>query len=161
MKSTIIRVFAIAVAFTCLGSVIYSQTAVPPGRYVTVDDIAAAMAISLAERPTFGVSRIDNGDDFDINLISRTAPAGAIIHADATEYHYIAEGAGVLVTGGISVRPAGGGPANIEGGYAQRVSVGDLVVIPQGTPHQYTSVEDVVSYLEVRFQTSKYSSAGN
>ena len=63
----------------------------------------------------------------------------------------------MLVTGGVSVRPADGGSANIEGGLAQRVAVGDMVVIPQGTPHQYTSVEGAVTYLEVRFHTEKYS----
>jgi mannose-6-phosphate isomerase-like protein (cupin superfamily) len=161
MKTTMIRVFAIAAVIAGFGSIIYSQSAMPGGRYVNADEIAAAMASALAERPTFGVSRIDAGDDFAVNLIRRTVPAGAIIHADATEYHYITEGAGVLVTGGASVRPDGGGPANIEGGHAQRVSVGDTVVIPQGTPHQYTSVEGGVTYLEVRFQTSKYSATSN
>ena len=83
--------------------------------------------------------------------------SGSIVHADATKYHFITEGAGILVTGGISVRPPGGGPANIEGGYAQRVSVGDTIVIPKGTPHKYTSVEGVVTYLEVRLRTEKYN----
>lgn len=138
------------------GTLLYSQSAMPPGRYIDAEDIAGEMAQSMAQRPTFGVSRIDNGDDFDVNMIRRTAPAGAIVHADETEYHFITEGAGVLVTGGVSVRAADGSPANIEGGHAQRVSVGDVVVIPKGTPHQYTAVEGVVTYLEVRLQTEKY-----
>ena len=157
MKNILIKVLATTSILFGFGSLIYSQSAMPPGRYIDNDDTAGALANSLADRPSFGVSRIDNGDDFDINLISRTTGAGAIIHPDATEYHYITEGAGVLVTGGVSVRPADGGSANIEGGLAQRVTVGDMVVIPQGTPHQYTSVEGVVTYLEVRFHTEKYS----
>lgn len=150
------RVITLVAVVFGFGSIIYSQSAIPPGRYIDVDDITGDLASSMADRPTFGVSRIDNGEDFDINLIRRTSAAGAIIHPDATEYHYITEGAGVLVTGGISVRPAEGGPANIEGGLALRVAPGDMVVIPQGTPHQYTSVEGVVTYLEVRFHTEKY-----
>lgn len=152
----LIRIITIAAVLFGFGSLIYSQSAMPPGRYIAASDVADDLASSLEQRPTFGVSRMDNGEDFDINMISRTAPAGAIIHADATEYHYITAGAGVLVTGGVSVRAAEGEPANIEGGRAQRVSVGDTVVIPQGTPHQYTSVEGVVTYLEVRFHTEKY-----
>ena len=158
MMKKMIIIAAALIGFTTL---VYSQSAMPPGTYVKANDIALGLASSMEQRPTFGVSRIDNGDDFDINMIRRTAPAGSIVHADATEYHFITEGAGVLVTGGVSVRPAGGGPANIEGGYAQRVSVGDTIVIPQGTPHQYTSVEGVVGYREVRFRTEKYASAGN
>ena len=36
------------------------------------------------------------------------------------------------------------------------VSVGDAILIPEGTPHQYTAVEGVVGYLEVRFKTAQY-----
>ncbi|NKB33227.1 MAG: hypothetical protein GKR91_09020 [Pseudomonadales bacterium] len=156
-----IRLFTVFAVLFGFGSLIYSQSAMPPGRYIDADDISSALASSLADRPSLGVSGIDSGDDFAVNLIRRTTGAGAIIHADATEYHFITEGAGVLVTGGVSVRPAGGGSANIEGGHAQRVTVGDTIVIPQGTPHQYTSVEGVVTYLEVRFHTGKYSGGSN
>ena len=157
----LIRIITVVAVLCGFVSLINSQSAMPPGRYVEADDIASALASSLEQRANFGVSRIDNGDDFDVNLIRRTAPAGSIIHSDATEYHYITKGAGILVTGGVSVRPPGGGQANIEGGYAKRVSVGDTIVIPQGTPHQYTSVEGVVTYLEVRFKTAKYSTDNN
>jgi len=56
-----------------------------------------------------------------------------------------------LVTGGIVVRPEAGGPGNIEGGLARRVVAGDAILIPEGTPHQYTAVVGSVTYLEVRF----------
>ena len=58
---------------------------------------------------------------------------------------------GTLVTGGIVVRPAGGGQGNIEGGLARHVTKGDAILIPEGTPHQYTAVEGSITYLEVRF----------
>ncbi len=133
-----------------------AQTSMPPAFYVQANNIATALANSFEQRPTLGISTINRGDDYTINLIRRTAPAGAIVHEDGTELHYITEGAGVLVTGGVSVRPPGGGPADIEDGFAQRVSVGDAILIPEGTPHQYTSVEGVVGYLEVRFKAAQY-----
>jgi len=34
---------------------------------------------------------------------------------------------------------------------ARRVTAGDVVLIDEGTPHQYTAIESVVVYLEVRF----------
>jgi mannose-6-phosphate isomerase-like protein (cupin superfamily) len=98
-----------------------------------------------------GVSTITTTDQYRINLITRTEPAGAIVHVPGTELHYILEGAGTLVTGGVVVRSAEGAPGTIEGGVAQRVSKGDAVLIPEGTPHQYTAVEGAVTYLEVRF----------
>tara|TARA_B100000809_G_scaffold16104_1_gene14435 strand:+ start:277 stop:591 length:315 start_codon:yes stop_codon:yes gene_type:complete len=96
-------------------------------------------------------SRIEVSDHYRINLILRTEAAGAIVHRPGTELHYVTDGAGTLVTGGIVVRPAGGGQGNIEGGLARDVTVGDAILIPEGTPHQYTAVEGSITYLEVRF----------
>jgi|TARA_B100000902_G_scaffold335464_1_gene335193 mannose-6-phosphate isomerase-like protein (cupin superfamily) len=135
---------------------VMAQEAVPPALYYDSEKIGTDLAASLSQRPNFGVGRINLGEDYNINMIRRGVPAGAIVHPEGTEIHFIVEGAGELTTGGIAVRPEAGGPANIEGGYAQRVTVGDLVLIPAGTPHQYTAVEGVVGYLEVRFKTSEY-----
>ena len=49
------------------------------------------------------------------------------------------------------MRPSEGAPGTIEGGVAQRVTKGDAILVPEGTPHQYTAVEGSVTYLEVRF----------
>ena len=141
-----------------LGSLLFSictlaiaQTVIPPALYIKADDINSALEKSAAERENMAVGTISSGDDYRINLIRRTAAAGAIVHEVGTELHFITEGAGTLVTGGIVIRPTGGGRANIEQGLARRVTVGDAVLIPEGTPHQYTAVEGAISYLEVRF----------
>ena len=150
--------FLLGLIFSCgAGIAVIAEEAMPPAVYYDSNAIGKDLGVSLSQRPNFGVGRINSGGDYAINMIRRTAPAGAIIHADAAEIHYIVEGAGVLTTGGVAVRPEGNGVvfANIEGGYSQRVSVGDLVFIPVGTPHQYTSVEGVVGYLEVRFETDE------
>ena len=133
-----------------------AQESSPPALYYDAENIGTDLAVSLSQRPSFGVGRINSGEDYAINMIRRLAPAGAIVHPEGTEIHFIVEGAGELTTGGIAVRPESGGSASIEGGYAQRVAVGDLVLIPAGTPHQYTAVEGVVGYLEVRYKTSDY-----
>ena len=109
------------------------------------------MATAVEARPSMAASRIEISDHYRINLIRRTEAAGAIVHRPGTELHYITDGAGTLVTGGIVVRPAGGGQGNIEGGLARRVTKGDAILIPEGTPHQYTAVEGSITYLEVRF----------
>ena len=128
-----------------------AQTAVPPALYIKADDINSALQKSATERENMAVGTISNGDDYRINLIRRTSAAGAIVHEEGMELHFIIEGAGTLVTGGIVVRPADGGRANIAQGLARRVTVGDAVLIPEGTPHQYIAVEGTINYLEVRF----------
>lgn len=152
MKKVLLAI-TFVLSFTAL---VWAQESMPPALYYDSSDIGTDLAASLSQRPYLGVGVINSGEDYDINMIRRNAPAGAIIHPDQAEIHYITEGAGILTTGGVSVRPQSGGPANIEGGYSQRVVVGDLVLIPPGTPHQYTAVEGVVGYLEIRFQTSEF-----
>ena len=128
-----------------------AQPAMPPALYVNANDIMAALEQSAKDRPGMGAGLITTTDHYRINLIRRTEAAGAIVHRPGTELHYIMDGAGTLVTGGIVVRPASGGQGNIEGGLARRVTKGDAILIPEGTPHQYTAVEGSISYLEVRF----------
>jgi mannose-6-phosphate isomerase-like protein (cupin superfamily) len=129
----------------------FAQEPVPPALYTAGTDITSALATAVAARPSMAASRIEVGEHYRINLIRRTEAAGAIVHRPGTELHYITDGAGTLVTGGIVVRPAGGGQGNIEGGLARQVTVGDAILIPEGTPHQYTAVEGSITYLEVRF----------
>ena len=94
-----------------LAGVVMAQSAMPPALYAEADGIAQALAESAAERPAMAVSRISNNDDYRINIIRRTEAAGPIIHDVGTELHYITEGSGTLLTGGVINRPADGGPA--------------------------------------------------
>ena len=138
------------ILFLATGGVLVAQTAMPPGQFMSAGEFAEAIEQSAGDRPGMAVGRMANTDDYRINMIHRTQAAGAIIHEVGTELHYITEGAGTLVTGGVIVRPDGGRPI-IEGGKAQRVTVGDALLIPEGTPHWYSAVEGSVTYLEVRF----------
>ena len=133
-----------------IGAVQYAQSPMAPGQFMSAGEFAAAIQQSVGDRPGMAVGRMANNDDYRINMIHRDQAAGAIIHEVGTELHYITDGAGTLVTGGVIVRPDGGRPV-IEGGKAQRVTVGDALLIPEGTPHWYSEVEGSVTYLEVRF----------
>ncbi len=122
-----------------------------PATYVTAEELAAAMKKSIEARGNAQSSApVSSSDQWLINIVRRGQAAGAIAHTLGTELHYITEGAGTLVTGGTILRPAGG-TATIVGGVRRRVKVGDVVVIPENTPHWYKDVEGVVTYLEVRF----------
>ena len=146
----------ILIGFILLASAaaVNGQTPMPPALTIKSTDIASALQSAAAERPSMAVSSITNSDEYRVNLIRRTEAAGAIVHQRGTELHFITEGAGTLVTGGIVNRPSDGGRASIDGGVAVRVSKGDAVLIPEGTPHQYTAVEGAITYLEVRFNVT-------
>jgi len=102
-------------------------------------------------------SNVANTDQYSINVVHRVTGAGAIAHPGWTEVHHIIEGSATFVTGGTIVRPAqgAGGVATIEGGVSRRVGKGDVVIIPENSPHWYKDVDGQITYLEVRFLAPK------
>ena len=87
-------------------------------------------------------------------------PNNASVHTaegdkqDVTEVYEIVDGAGTFVTGGTFANPADR-TAGIKGGESRRVSKGDFIVIPAGTPHWFSSIEGSITYLEARFPTAR------
>ena len=98
------------------------------------------------------------------------APAGGtgggIWHQGQTETYIIISGSGTLVTGGKIYNGRKSGPTSevtkvlngpscsgtIAGADVVKkvVNVGDIVIIPAGTPHGWTEIGDHVDYLSVR-----------
>ena len=96
-------------------------------------------------------SAVSNTDQYRVNIVHRAKPAGAIAHQGNTELHYIIEGAGTVVTGGTIVRGTTPGAATIANGVAQRVTKGDVVIVPANSPHWYSQIDTEITYLEVRW----------
>ena len=96
-------------------------------------------------------------DQYRINIVHRSKPAGAIAHPGNTELHYIIEGSGTVVTGGTIVRPAAGSGAlaTIENGVTHHVTKGDVIIVPENSAHWYKDIESQITYLEVRWLAPK------
>lgn len=119
--------------------------------YVSAGDLDSMLKKATAANPDMATARVQNTDHYRINVIRRGRGAGAMAHVPGTELHHIIDGAGTIVTGGTITRPGGGGTATIQGGETRRVAKGDVILIPEGTPHWYKDVEGSITYLEVRF----------
>jgi quercetin dioxygenase-like cupin family protein len=130
-----------------------ADESVPPAAYKSAAELMAALEKSAQARPEQASSPISNQAHYRINIVRRTSPGIAMAHATGpakgTEVHYIIDGSATVLTGGTLVRS--GGHTSIEGGQSRRVSKGDVLVIPAGTPHWYKEVDGSVTYLEVRF----------
>ena len=124
-----------------------------PATYLGNAELMAALKKATAANPDMSTSAVKNTDQYRINIVRRGKAAGAIAHVPGTEVHYIIEGAGTIVTGGKIVRPTAGSTttATIEGGETRHVTKGDVILIPEATPHWYKDVEGSITYLEVRF----------
>jgi mannose-6-phosphate isomerase-like protein (cupin superfamily) len=113
-------------------------------------DLSTVMQREIAEGGAMQSSSIALTDQYRGSFVRRTEPNGAIVHQGNTELHYIVEGSGTVVTGGRVVRVEGQ-PARIEGGEAHRVVKGDIIIIPAGSPHMYSQVDQPITYLEWRW----------
>jgi mannose-6-phosphate isomerase-like protein (cupin superfamily) len=133
---------------------IAGQTPAPslaPATYLTNAELMTALKKATEGNPDMSTAAVKNTDQYRINIVRRGKAAGAIAHKPGTEVHHIIDGAGTLVTGGTIVRPASGGMAVIQGGESRHVVKGDVILIPESTPHWYKDVEGSITYLEVRF----------
>jgi Cupin len=101
-----------------------------------------------------GVPLVEVGD-YKIHASRREGPGMAEIHTRDTDIAYVLQGSATLVTGGTAVDPKPTGPEEfrgsaIRGGETRRLAPGDVVVIPNGTPHWFKDVEVPFLYYVVK-----------
>lgn len=145
-----------------IGGAVFAQatpppvpSAPPPGSaatYKSANELADVLKAAVSNPGGMTTSAVSNTDQYRVNVVHRVKPAGALAHAGNTELHYIIDGAATVVTGGTIVRGAGGAAsATIENGVTQKVSKGDVIIVPANSPHWYSVVDGSVTYLEVRW----------
>jgi glc operon protein GlcG len=92
---------------------------------------------------------------YKVNTSRRSGPGLAEVHARETDVFYVVEGTATLVLGGTVVE-ARSESANeirgnaVDGGETHELKPGDVVVIPPGTPHQFTKVHAPFHYFVVK-----------
>ena len=99
-----------------------------------------------------------------------TGLTGGAVHDQVSEVYHVLEGSGTLVTGGTLVNPQRrdstasvvtqiNGPGvtgtAIEGGERRRISKGDVVIIPAGTPHWFPEIQEDITYTVVRVDPAR------
>jgi mannose-6-phosphate isomerase-like protein (cupin superfamily) len=86
----------------------------------------------------------------------RVAPGEVEIHEKDTDVFYITEGSATFVTGGTAANQHTVSPGEIRapqivGGKEHHLNKGDVIVIPNGVPHQFTAVNGTFLYFVVKF----------
>ena len=148
-----------------------------PATYIAADEIQAYARKAIAERLTDQQVRdVEIGKShIGIGVVHRgklTAPAPESVaeHDFVSEVYHIIDGSATLVTGpdliGKKRRPADletvrlfNGPGNnstsIRNGVSHELKAGDVIVIPAGTGHWFTKIDDHITYLMVRIDPDK------
>jgi mannose-6-phosphate isomerase-like protein (cupin superfamily) len=132
----------------------------PPGIYKSGAEIAAELDKAGAVARTGAASTVAEG----VVVRRRNAsdePQFAIIHPLSIEIYEIVEGSATLVTGGTLALPlTDSAPdlvrsTSIRNGESRKVGKGDVIVLPPGTPHWFSGVDGVITYLEARVPLKK------
>ena len=175
--------FLIAIAAIALVAGLYAQEKeytpsckMCPGTYVPVSEIQAYVKRGIANQLTDQqVRQVDIGKaNVGVAVVYRgkinDPNANVAEHDLVSEVYHVIDGAGTLVLGadlvGKQRRPANettvrllNGPGNnaksIRNAASYQVKTGDVVVIPAGTGHQWTKIDDHVTYLMVRVDPDK------
>ena len=98
-------------------------------------------------------------DEGLIVIANRRVMRGAEMHAKTNHVFIIVDGEADFVTGGKVIEPKEFSPGQIrgtgiEGGQVHRLTKGDVITIPAGTPHQWkdTSKTGSVGYYAVNIE---------
>lgn len=94
-------------------------------------------------------------ESYKVHASRREAPGQAEVHQRDTDIIYVLEGSATIVTGGTAVRATAIAPGelrgpSIEGGTPRTLAKGDVLVVPNGTAHQFTQVTAPFLYYVVK-----------
>jgi mannose-6-phosphate isomerase-like protein (cupin superfamily) len=148
-----------------------------PGTYIPLEELDAYTKKAIQQKITDQQVRdIDIGRaHVGIGMVYRSrldkpAPNSVAEHDLVSEVYHVISGSATLVLGPDIVnrqrRPATlqtviefNGPGNngseIRNGVAHQLKPGDVVVIPAGTGHWFTKIDDHINYLMVRIDADK------
>ena len=99
------------------------------------------------------------GKNYKVDASHRDEPGVVEVHTRDTDIIYMLEGTATLVTGGATVDAQMIEPEEIRakesrGGDSRVVTKGDVVVIPNGTPHWFKEVKGPINYYVVKVRSA-------
>src|SRR5213594_3589133 len=116
-----------------------AQSAMSPAAAVTYIDSGAVAAAFAKGKPLVEVGA------YKIHASRRETPGQVEVHTRDTDIIYVLQGQTVFITGGKAldlrtVAPDELRGPGIEGGETHHLGAGDVIVVPNGTPHWFKLV---------------------
>jgi len=113
-------------------------------KVVTASDLTALVAKQPKDQNAF--QAFIELAPYSVSMEHRIKGQGAAVHEKDAELFYVIDGSGTLVTGGKLVEEKRTNDSNlsgtsIQGGTSKKVSKGDWIIVPEGTPHQFPDVQ--------------------
>lgn len=146
-----------------------------PATYISTDEIQEYLKRAIATNTVDQqVRSVDVGkSNVAVGLVHRSRlskPGDVAEHDQVSEVYHVISGSATLVTGpdlvGAERRPAdntavrllngpGHNAKSIRNGVAHELKAGDVIVIPAGTGHWFTRIDDHITYLMIRVDPDK------
>ena len=135
---------AVAVALVA-ASALPAQTANDPTSFAASAEIGKRIVVlekTMKPGQGFAYAPLVQADGTSAALEYWKAPGKPAVHPDEAEYATVMAGSGTLVSGGTLITPKLRFPGlvegdRIEGGTTRTLMVGDVFLIPAGTPHWF------------------------
>ncbi len=150
-----------------------------PGTYIPLSELESytkkAVAESLVDQQVrdieigkahVGIGMVHRGK------LDKPATDSVAEHDLVSEVYHIISGSATLVLGPditnrqrrpstlrtvVEYNGPGNNGSDIKGGIAYDIKPGDVLVIPAGTGHWFTKIDDHIDYLMIRFDPDKYT----
>jgi mannose-6-phosphate isomerase-like protein (cupin superfamily) len=142
MKNLIV----IALAGVFVVAALAEPKAVAPVTYIDSEKVSAAFAKGgpLIETP-----------GYKVHAGRRQGPGLVELHTQETDVFYIVDGTATFVTGGTMVDGKEVSPGQIRGtlitgGETHHLKKGDVIIVPNGTPHQFIETSNPFLYFIVK-----------
>ncbi len=180
MKTILLIALAGVATTAVLLSPVLAQTPQPtcrncPATYIDNGEIQQYLARAMAERIVDQQVRSVNvgKSNVAVALVHRgrlTTPGDVAEHDFVSEVYHVISGAATFVTGPDLVNPQArpatntnvrllNGPGfnaeSIRNGVTHQLKAGDVIVIPAGTGHWFTRIDDHITYLMIRVDPDK------
>jgi len=96
-----------------------------------------------------------NTPEYIVQCSNRTGPGVVEIHTKETDVIYVIDGTATFVTDGKALNVTATNPlqprgTDIQGGEVDRLTKGDVIVVPAGQAHWFKEVPKAVSYYVVK-----------
>jgi glc operon protein GlcG len=96
-----------------------------------------------------------DGRNYMVHASRREKPGQAEIHTKDTDVIYVLDGTATLVTGGEAADATTTAPDELRGsaiknGQTRQIAKGDVVIVPNGVPHQFLEVTNPFLYYVVK-----------
>ena len=113
--------------------------------------------IKVEEAFSRGASLLDGSDgrNYRVDASRREKPGEAEIHVKDTDVIYVLHGSATFITGGEVVNAQTTAPDELRGssirnGESRQIGKGDVIVVPNGVPHQFVEVTNPFLYYVVK-----------